>query len=376
LSASSCITPGNTQLTLPDYLEPLPKSDPAYAEKNSSTYKFALSSPNKGNLKGFQVVRFTKDKHVWRMFSGGNNGCGYWWAPELSKSWAAYKHDNAICPEWNNGTKIKMCTVKAGFISVIGPGQTVRCAAGNMLVPPLTQFQMNRGGDSVCGDESMCYTCDADQSDLSASSCVTPGNTQLTLPDYLEALPESDPAYAEKNSSTYKFALGAPNKGNLKGFQVVKFTKDTYVYRMFSGGPNGCGYWWAAELSKSWTAYKHDNAICPEWNNGTKIKRCTVKAGFIAVIGPGQTVRCAAGNMLVPPLTHFQINRGGSSVCDQSPSCDTCDADQSDLSASSCLVPPVTTTTVKTTTAPATTSLAKTAAATAAFLCVAICLGL
>ena len=159
--------------------------------------------------------------------------------------------------------------------------------------------------------------------------------TLLLLPPYLVPLPESNPAYAGLNNSAYDFAYGPnPGDGNLKEFEIVSFTEAHDAYRLYGGNATECGYWWilagettATAASSSgancfpqdpanvdFTTYAQDLfAVCPEWNSGTFIRRCTIPVGYNAIVGIGQSVNCSTTDILTPNQNVLQLN---GNVCD------------------------------------------------------------
>jgi len=198
------------------------------------------------------------------------------------------------------------------------------------------------------------------------------------LPPYLVPLPESNPAYAGLNSSAYDFAYGPnPGDGNFKEFEIVSFTAAHDAYRLYGGTAKECGYWWilagetvATTASSAvncfpqdpanvdFTTYARDLfAVCPEWNAGTSIRRCTIPVGFNAIVGIGQSVKCSNTDILTPNQYVLQLN---GNVCDAAAAATgtvTSTSSPTTTSAS-------TTATATTTTAPS--SLASTTASSAA----------
>ena len=80
------------------------------------------------------VIRLTQDVTVWRMWSGPTkknasgltNRIGGWWAYDAPKgTQAQYRTAYEICNGWNDLTWVAKCTLKAGAVVVIGPGQSV-----------------------------------------------------------------------------------------------------------------------------------------------------------------------------------------------------------------------------------------------------------
>ncbi|MCH9683578.1 MAG: hypothetical protein K0V04_19225 [Deltaproteobacteria bacterium] len=89
--------------------------------------------------------------------------------------------------------------------------------------------------------------------------------------------------------------------GVSRGDIVVAQEKAT-IYRAFSTGPFTCsvdrpaddsGSWWALTMpGGSQEAYRDNYAICPQWNNLSKIRRCEIPAGTALLVGPTQSADC------------------------------------------------------------------------------------
>ena len=59
-------------------------------------------------------------------------------------------------------------------------------------------------------------------------------NDSVPLPSYLAPLPQSDPQWAELNSSAYEYAYGPnPGDGYLESFQIVVFLEPHHAYRVW-----------------------------------------------------------------------------------------------------------------------------------------------
>jgi hypothetical protein len=70
---------------------------------------------------------------------------------------------------------------------------------------------------------------------------------ESVLPHYLEPLPETDPAFEDFNSTANRFVLGDPGKGGLVNFEIVTFTEEHDIYRVYGGDGKAsimCGFWW------------------------------------------------------------------------------------------------------------------------------------
>lgn len=143
---------------------------------------------------------------------------------------------------------------------------------------------------------------------------------QNVLPPYLEPLPETDPAFEGFNSTANRFVLGDPGQGGLVNFEIVTFTEEHDVYRVYGGDGKAsmCGFWWT--LSPPGNIYPANPllsaddylselfAVCPEWNDATEIIRCNIPVGYNAIVGIGQTADCADGTTLIPSEIDLQLN--------------------------------------------------------------------
>lgn len=97
----------------------------------------ALKQAGEGGLSEALVVRLTADIPVYRMWSGpekkdsrGNtNRVGQWWSYDApTGTQASYRTAYEICEDWNELTWVVTCTLKAGAVVTIGPGQSVSAA--------------------------------------------------------------------------------------------------------------------------------------------------------------------------------------------------------------------------------------------------------
>jgi len=122
----------------------------------------------------------------------------------------------------------------------------------------------------------------------------------LTLPDALadkaEVLAEDNPDYAKADLAG---AVQPEGKGGISAGLVVKLTADLPVYRMWNGPDkvnaqgytNRIGQWWGYEApAGTQEEYRRNYDICVDWNDLTWMASCTLKAGSVVAIGPGQSV--------------------------------------------------------------------------------------
>lgn len=136
------------------------------------------------------------------------------------------------------------------------------------------------------------------QAPLQTSAPASPA--PLALPAALSGkahvLNPQDPDYARAVVSA---AVQPAGRGGVSEALVIRFTQDTPVYRLWSGpdrkdargNTNRIGGWWSHEAPRgSSAAYRVNYAICAGWNELTWVATCTIKAGAVAAIGPGQSV--------------------------------------------------------------------------------------
>ncbi len=125
----------------------------------------------------------------------------------------------------------------------------------------------------------------------------------LDLPPALQGkavvLSPSDPDYARADIAG---AVKPAGMGATSEAIVVKLTADVPVYRMWNGPQkldangrtNRIGSWWAYDAPKGTQAdYRKAYEICVGWNDLTWVATCTLKAGAVVAVGPGQSVSAA-----------------------------------------------------------------------------------
>lgn len=132
-------------------------------------------------------------------------------------------------------------------------------------------------------------------------TALAAGSAQaLDLPKKLQGsavvLQESDPDYAR---AVVGNAVKPAGQGGVSEALVIKITKDIPVYRMWNGptkidargNTNRLGGWWGYDDPKGAVEkYRKDYEICQGWNDLTWMAKCTLKAGAVVAIGPGQSV--------------------------------------------------------------------------------------
>lgn len=138
---------------------------------------------------------------------------------------------------------------------------------------------------------------------LLASGCSTlqrPGSDTAPLPTPLagkaQLLTPADPDHAR---AVVTAAVKPAGQGGVTQALVVRITQDLPVYRMWSGPDrkdsagrtNRIGGWWSYDAPRgSVTAYRQNYEICMAWNELRWVATCTLKAGAVVAIGPGQSV--------------------------------------------------------------------------------------
>lgn len=123
---------------------------------------------------------------------------------------------------------------------------------------------------------------------------------ELSLPHKLEGkatvLDAADPDYGK---AVIGSAVKPEGQGGVSAGLVVRTTHDIPVYRMWNGpdkkdargNTNRLGGWWSYDAPKGPVAkYRKDYEICQTWNDLAWVAKCTLKAGAVVVIGPGQSV--------------------------------------------------------------------------------------
>ena len=185
------------------------------------------------------------------------------------------------------------------------------------------------------------------QSDQSKSAKSTRSKSSknppaFALPPFMRPIPSTDSRFSALNSTGFRFALKPPGFGGVSAFMVAEFTEMHDVYRLSGGPASEFGFWWslATDSNTVLPVTKKEYmskyfAICNEFNDGTRLTRCTVPAGTSTVVGPGQTKNCENDEMLYPERTPLQLNRD--IVNQEGVTCVSCVA-RDNLSDSSCAV--------------------------------------
>lgn len=120
------------------------------------------------------------------------------------------------------------------------------------------------------------------------------------LVGHVEVLAEGDPDYARADLAAARKAAGA---GGLAEGLVVRVTEDLPVYRLWSGpdardgsgNTNRLGQWWGYEApGGTLDGYRARYEICRSWNDLAWVATCTLRAGAVVAVGPGQSVSAEA----------------------------------------------------------------------------------
>lgn len=112
-------------------------------------------------------------------------------------------------------------------------------------------------------------------------------------------VPATDPAYGQANAVA---AEKPPGQGGVTRALVVRLGQDMPVYRLWngpqaSGQSNRLGSWWAFDTPKGTReGYRRAYEICGTWNELKWVATCTLKAGAVVAVGPGQSVSAATCN--------------------------------------------------------------------------------
>lgn len=107
---------------------------------------------------------------------------------------------------------------------------------------------------------------------------------------------EDAPDHARANMPA---AVKAEGQGGLVRAVVVRLTEPVTVYRLWSGPQvvndrgqtNRMGQWWSHDApSGPRETYRADYEVCRAWNELTWVATCTLRAGAVVAVGPGQSV--------------------------------------------------------------------------------------
>lgn len=115
----------------------------------------------------------------------------------------------------------------------------------------------------------------------------------------LTLVPSTDPAYGQANAPAAEKPSG---QGGVTQALVVRLGQDMPVYRLWNGPQavgqsNRLGSWWAFDAPKGTReGYRRAYEICGTWNELKWVATCTLKAGAVVAIGPGQSVSAVTCN--------------------------------------------------------------------------------
>lgn len=132
---------------------------------------------------------------------------------------------------------------------------------------------------------SLLAACGSDDEELPAQVAGKAQVVQSTEADYARAVIAS--------------AVKTTGQGGVYEGIVIRLTQDIPVYRLWNGpakldsrgNTNRLGGWWSYDAPKGTVqAYRTAYEICNGWNDLTWVAKCTLKAGAVVVIGPGQSV--------------------------------------------------------------------------------------
>lgn len=135
---------------------------------------------------------------------------------------------------------------------------------------------------------------------MGTAACGAFAQNAVDLPPSLqgrvEVLKLQDPDY--ERAVAWK-ALKGPGDGGVLGVVVVRLKQDVPVYRLWNGpqakdangNTNRLGGWWSADKPVgSVQQYRNTYEVCTVWNRLSFLAACTLRAGAVVAVGPGQSV--------------------------------------------------------------------------------------
>jgi hypothetical protein len=135
---------------------------------------------------------------------------------------------------------------------------------------------------------------------LSGLSAAIAGELPCSLPSGLaDKAVILSPGHPDYDKADVAAAIQPEGQGGISAGLVVKITSDLPVYRMWNGPDkknaqgftNRIGQWWGFEApAGSQDEYRRNYDICKDWNDLTWMASCTLKAGSVVAVGPGQSV--------------------------------------------------------------------------------------
>ncbi len=154
---------------------------PDDADYARASIDHAIQPAGKGGIVEGVVVRINADLPVYRLWNGPDkldgqgrtNRMGQWWTPDAPMgNTEQYRRDYDICVDWNDLTWVATCTLKAGAVVAMGPGQSVSAETcgditGQESYPAnpahwqvYVQSVWDRGAELSCPDVSSDYRAD------------------------------------------------------------------------------------------------------------------------------------------------------------------------------------------------------------------------
>jgi len=135
VGCSTVMSVQHIELSLPPQLTGkatvLKTSDSDYPR---AVLKNAVKQIGGGGISDGLVMKTTEDLNVYRLWNGPNkkdkngntNRLGSWWSyvPPIGDV-GTYRINYEVCNNWNDLTWVAICTLKAGAVVAIGPGQSV-----------------------------------------------------------------------------------------------------------------------------------------------------------------------------------------------------------------------------------------------------------
>jgi hypothetical protein len=134
---------------------------------------------------------------------------------------------------------------------------------------------------------------------LTACAGIAPTRLPPQLVGKAVAIDSTDPDYGR---AMVDAAVKPAGQGGVSYAIVVKLSQDLALYRLWNGpgvvdsrgNTNRLGAWWTYDPpAGSVPNYRVAYEVCQSWNQLAWVVRCTLKAGAVAAIGPGQSVTAA-----------------------------------------------------------------------------------
>jgi hypothetical protein len=134
---------------------------------------------------------------------------------------------------------------------------------------------------------------------LTACAGIVPSTLPPQLVGKAFVIDSSDPDYGR---AAVAAAVKPAGQGGVSFAMVVKLSQDLAVYRLWNGpgvvdsrgNTNRLGAWWTYDPpAGSAPNYRVTYEVCQSWNQLAWVVTCTLKAGAVAAIGPGQSVTAA-----------------------------------------------------------------------------------